>query len=389
MNKYVVFIACFFCVLVSCNEKETDQLIKINPNNFIPQSFALSDLASELQYIPLNNDQIIPNILKLELCNNKIFIGITGGKLLAFNLDGTFERFIGQKGYGPGEFRYASVFTIDEKRKIVYVLDGANIHLYSFDGDFIKNISLEKFGADFYGILFQNNKIYLFEYLYYGQSKYNWMILDEYGNEIGSKVNSIKPFKTGWPGPNETSYKFEGEIRYWNMYNDTIFTLRDTVYEPYFIFEKGGFRCPTQNFYEIDYDRYWYPVQIFETSQYIFINSNWKGNKQLFSLDKKSRESIIVDKKPLASLNRNMLTFGIKNDLDGGTSLGSTYYFTTDNEKYLVSWVNAFDLKAHVASEAFKTSTPKYPEKKRELEKLANNLNENDNPVLMLVKLKD
>jgi len=31
----------------------------------------------------------------------------------------------------------------------------------------------------------------------------------------------------------------------------------------------------------------------------------------------------------------------------------------------------------------------KHPEKKKELEKLANSLDENDNPVLMLVKLKE
>ncbi len=37
---------------------------------------------------------------------------------------------------------------------------------------------------------------------------------------------------------------------------------------------------------------------------------------------------------------------------------------------------------------AFKNSNPKYPEKKKELEALAASLNENDNPVLMLAKLK-
>jgi hypothetical protein len=36
-----------------------------------------------------------------------------------------------------------------------------------------------------------------------------------------------------------------------------------------------------------------------------------------------------------------------------------------------------------------KKITSKYPEKKKELEKLANSLNENANPVLMLVKLKN
>ncbi len=54
----------------------------------------------------------------------------------------------------------------------------------------------------------------------------------------------------------------------------------------------------------------------------------------------------------------------------------------------LISWIDAIKVKAHVASEAFKNSTPKYPEKKKELEKLANSLKETDNLVLMLVRLK-
>jgi len=45
-------------------------------------------------------------------------------------------------------------------------------------------------------------------------------------------------------------------------------------------------------------------------------------------------------------------------------------------------------IKIHVASQEFKNSTPQYPEKKKALEKLVNSIDENDNPVLMLVKLK-
>jgi hypothetical protein len=55
----------------------------------------------------------------------------------------------------------------------------------------------------------------------------------------------------------------------------------------------------------------------------------------------------------------------------------------------MVYYTEAFELKSHVASDAHKNATPKYPEKKKELERLAGSLNENDNPVLMIVKLKN
>jgi hypothetical protein len=79
-------------------------------------------------------------------------------------------------------------------------------------------------------------------------------------------------------------------------------------------------------------------------------------------------------------------TEGIKNDLDGGPNIDLKL---TKDDNTVLSWINAYELKQHIESKDFKNSTPKYPEKKKELEKLANSLNENDNPVLMLVKLKE
>jgi hypothetical protein len=50
--------------------------------------------------------------------------------------------------------------------------------------------------------------------------------------------------------------------------------------------------------------------------------------------------------------------------------------------------LSPYQIKAHIGTETFINSSPKHPEKKKELEKLANSLKETDNPVLMLVRLK-
>jgi len=56
-------------------------------------------------------------------------------------------------------------------------------------------------------------------------------------------------------------------------------------------------------------------------------------------------------------------------------------------------WLNLISLcnlalKIHVASDDFKKSIPKYPEKKKSLENMVNKLTEFDNPVLMFVTFK-
>ena len=76
---------------------------------------------------------------------------------------------------------------------------------------------------------------------------------------------------------------------------------------------------------------------------------------------------------------------GIINDLDGGVNI---LPLTIKDDNTIIGWVDAIKLKAHVASETFKNSSPEYLEKKKELEKLADSLKETDNPVLVMVRLK-
>jgi hypothetical protein len=79
---------------------------------------------------------------------------------------------------------------------------------------------------------------------------------------------------------------------------------------------------------------------------------------------------------------------GIFNDLDGGLSFQPQYYFEKNSQEYMVGILDPLQIKIHIGLKEFKSYATKYPDKKKELEKLANSLKETDNPVLMLVRLK-
>lgn len=76
---------------------------------------------------------------------------------------------------------------------------------------------------------------------------------------------------------------------------------------------------------------------------------------------------------------------GLVNDLDGGPNICPKL---VKDDYTIISWIDAYKLKAYVASEDFKNSRSKYHGKKKKLEEIANSLKETDNPVLMLVRLK-
>jgi hypothetical protein len=85
------------------------------------------------------------------------------------------------------------------------------------------------------------------------------------------------------------------------------------------------------------------------------------------------------------STDNPLFTSGIYNDVDAGPRF---YPMKQVNDSTLAMWIEAKQLKDHVASKDFMNSIVKYPEKKKELEILASSLKETDNPILMLVRLK-
>src|SRR5690606_2798763 len=78
-------------------------------------------------------------------------------------------------------------------------------------------------------------------------------------------------------------------------------------------------------------------------------------------------------------------TGGIKNDFDGGINFLPRSYFKKNGREYIVGLQYPYKIKNLFSSDEFRNSTPKFPEKKKEFEKLASGLKDTDNPVLMLV----
>jgi hypothetical protein len=121
------------------------------------------------------------------------------------------------------------------------------------------------------------------------------------------------------------------------------------------------------------------PRNFFEFGDYVYYEFTYKSDfpntlRYSFIGSKKGNFQILIKPED-----------GIINDLDGGTNI---LPLTIKDDNTIIGWVDAPELKTHVASEEFKNSKPKYPEKKKEIEKLANSLKETDNPVLVLVRLK-
>jgi len=78
----------------------------------------------------------------------------------------------------------------------------------------------------------------------------------------------------------------------------------------------------------------------------------------------------------------------LADDLGGGPDFNMYFNVYSFNGDMLFSFVEAHALKKHVASEEFKNAKVKYPEKKERIKELSDSLDDMDNPVLVMVRLK-
>jgi hypothetical protein len=204
-----------------------------------------------------------------------------------------------------------------------------------------------------------------------------WNNEEQYYNMYLSFVNSF--------------YRFENKLHMKGWYNDTVYTYNENNrIVPQFLIDLGKHKLPDDLIYERKYTR---PLPenlcwtgVYETYRYIFLPYGYHFDVNKMRITKKEEGCVIYDKKTKEGVAvEESVPWSIINDINGGPDFRLNYI----NDNLAVMPISAIEMKQYLDSDKFKNRQVEFPEKKKELEQLANSLNENDNPVLMLVKLKE
>ena len=385
MLKNIVIIL-VFGISIGCKEYQEPK-IYLNPEYFKKSEVLLSKYANDVRYIPLSSEIYIKSIRAIEFCENYIFIGAGTEGMLVYGKDGSFYRKIGNRGKGPGEYYSVNSFTIDFSNKLIYILDAGpktKVMVYTFDGEYKNEFINPHLNGNFQKIVFQDEKLYLFEIIVAGNANYNWVEIDLQGKVISEKLNCIPKFITTNTIMINPIYRFKGGIGYWNQYNDTVFRIENGKISAKLFFAGGEHRIPTSHISSSSFNNYFVVTNILESTKYFWITEYKRPANNIIIIDKQNGLAVMAKNR---KEEETFLT-GLINDINGGNFEPKRYYYSGENE-YLIGWTDAYQIKSIVTSKVFKNMKIKYPEKKKALEKLAKSLNENDNPVLMLVKLKE
>lgn len=395
MRTKVIII--LFFILCSC-KSNNNSFIEIDPMDFHEEDIFLSKIADDISYIKLDNKYLLGLINDYKIVNKKIYLQAKDIGILIYDRNGEFLKKIGSIGRGPGEYASGVPFTVDETTGTIYVKDrGDIIKVYSNCGAFIRSFLLPKCsdGFSFSEIEFYNSHLFVAQYFNMGHAEYNWIVTDTLGNIITEKRNPIASFPSR-EGTGGGVFKFKQNIYYWNWYNDTVYAIsQDYNYTPGILFAKGNHRMPQ---FKIEFNsvdeyvakryQYWEPKLLFETGQFIIYRCYFK-KPMIALIDKSDKRTSIAYYESEYGSNGWNYTGGIINDIDGGLMFQPEYYFNEDDREFICNLSNSNDIKSRVSSSDFKNSLPLFPEKKKEFEKLAIKLNETDNPVLMVMRLKE
>jgi len=335
---------------------------------------------------------------------------------LLYNYNGNVISKIGNQGRGPGEYQYVNSIAFGFNKNI-YMQSSYDLLEFRLDGTFITK----------YKDLQRNNTGRIESWIPINDSLFFGTVDNTFGleenkavfyNKAGNVQNKFKNYRIlhrekPMSGPEEGSaniYKFENHFFLKELVNDTLFYLSsDSSLTPIYIFSFGKYTFQPwlggdpKKYLDSFKNRIWME-NLFQTHDYFFLDCDFHFNFPAKRITPKTiMEGITTEyntTRALGILNKKnnnlvfcqpsktdnpLFTSGIFNDIDAGPRF---FPRKMVNDSTIVMWIDAKQLKDHVASDDFKNSVPKYPEKKKQLYEFAYKLTEFDNAVLMFVTFK-
>jgi hypothetical protein len=395
----LISLMIIFC---SCGRKDTndssdaDSIIEIDllsePESKVKK---LSEFAANIEYIPLqtteNSLMSSNNVRKIINTNKKIYINNFEG-ILCFNMDGKFLFKLDNRGRGPGEYTSIFDFDISSDNKYLTIPNYSKLLLYGISDtgfSFQRTLTLKDPFLYKARIVPETENIFLPIPPWRGTEQTLSLLINLFGNTIHFKPNIYKykmVRRTGEGIDEMQVYSIGKMVCFKEEFSDTVFYIdaKNSSFKPRLILNshgtiitperRGGLETAKEVRSSVN--------NIFETSRYVFYLCYIRDNQNRFLENR-----ILFDKKTKIKykLDIESRKSQLMDDLIGGPDFNIDYLNFYCSEGKLFSFVEAITLKKYVGSEDFKNVRVSDPKKKNDLKKLADSLNETDNPVLIIL----
>jgi len=346
----------------------------------------LSAFAESVKYIPLETleESLISRAPYFQITDENIIVS-AHQQVLAFNRSsGSFLRKVGTRGEGPGEYMQSDRY-FDESTGYTFVSARNGKHM-SLDANGEIKLTLSTPSSDstlVMGFAQINDSTFVgFHGNYNCNQKYKLVFFNEDGEELKLIQNHEtclieSPNSIHILGREGVFSKFGNQTYFKETFNDTIFQIVNMDLEPEVVFHLGANGIPYQE--RLTYSSSESKLEFFETKlldvaqKHIFFELTTQDQTFHGVFNRETRETLLSD------IGRAEI-HGFVNDLDNFLPLIPQY--VTDNNQ-LVGYIEAPDVL-----DWFKENPEKAAQLPANLKKLGE-MKPDDNPVVMIVDLKD
>lgn len=414
--KYILLLIILLFTSCSFQKNRTEErIIPISKAVNSGEILNLSDYARSLKYIPLEttDSMLIGRLIDAIPIDDKYLIGdaLFGhtSKYYLFDGKGNYVTSIGSIGHGSGQYSSIRSVDIDNQNKTILLDAIPKCFEYNWEGVLIDE-KVKMDSAKYFPLqtMYAGKNLYLSTISSPDAREYKAFLYEK--QEEGLKIartylNDFEREKTGinkgsWRTTDGKIFRGEGHIRYWRAWDDTIFTFNTKQdLEVAYIFDYGKYKAPTEWMFSYLKDRatvnYIFPEVIMESKNYLFIKFSFGNNApekfeyeqntlnqgvrqtrklmnvSVYSIFDKSTSQLILLNQPVKHKY-----LGFRNDLDGGPCFWPKYISAEDE---MITWWTA---------DEFLNMYEQLSNPSEELKSIAEKLTPDDNPVLMVVKLK-
>lgn len=344
-----------------------------------PEPMVMSDFVSEISYIPLESSEeaSLSRVHVIIPADEYLIISHRSGPVKLFSINGDYIREIGRKGKGPGEYVNIGGIFWDELSEEIIIQDISlkSLLYYSLEGDYLRSFRIPYqthfayplndgsfLGVNIYPV--QMDSVYGKNYIFNtaGEAKPFW------SSEI--ELEQIVPF----PAIQPTYCRVGNKDLFFPERSDSIYIINHGEIIPFASFNLKSRILPDKVYFNSNastaekrrFIMNFFPMEINDNEFMMFFLMN--QDRYVAFCDTKT------DKARLTKLDKN----GFKNDIDGGLPLNPAY---CTHEGFLFKAVSPIDLLSALEEGIINKPSAEFME-------MVNQLNEEDNHVIIKMKLK-
>jgi hypothetical protein len=377
-NYYLPFLLATIILISSCQTSTRQSEIEvIEVDVESTAEMKLSEFFTDFQMVRLetSDDVLIGEIRRIKQANGKIYVS-DGHGLYIFDQSGKCLSSINKKGQGPGEYSGLQDFAVDGENIVIWSNAARKLLVYRESGEFVSEYKLTHWALVMSPPIDHNYLLYSGNQIGDGNN-YKLHVINNEG-ETDIKFLQIDAVKSKYlhiiQEYNFTKYK--DKLRFFEAYNDTIYTITKDKIEPAFYVDFKGKNIP-QSFFDRGFENLMKFMQSFSQQDYAvgvsFFAENEqakmfcsyyqnKGKLTVFDAQKKTSQTF-------SSIQDDVFFNSLKLNVD------EFRYFAGENIVFPVDAATFVDWREnHQVSEKYKD--------------IIETVKDDDNPVLFIFKLK-